>query len=132
MITPNIFQIGRTEQLDHQDLIDAYSGKAGLLCRCILFGLVEPPTEMDQMLQLVLAETIVEELGQTGKQNFLTRFPRALNWALRSEVGPEFAVFTIEKAIAARSSAQQARVRKMPEYKAYSEKFAGVLEAVYA
>ena len=118
------------QNLTHDDLLEAYQGRAGLLCRCILFGLVEQPTEMDQMLQLVLAETIVDELGTTGKQNFLTRFPRALKWAMRDEIAPEFAIITIEKALRARSAAQQARVRKMPEYKAYLEKFSGVLGLV--
>lgn len=116
------------ERFTHQDLIDANEGKAGLLCRCILFGIVEPPEEMNRMLQHSLAEIIIEELGGYSKHEFRSRFPRALKWAVRPEIADEFGIFTIEKVLATCSPVLRRQAEKMPEYQAYLAKHGPTLD----
>jgi hypothetical protein len=120
------------EFLTPQALLDAYQGKAGLLCRCILFGIVEPPVEMDQMLQQTLANTIIEECGDYTKHEFRNRFPRALKWACREEVDPTFGIFTIEKVLSTCSKQIRRMVEAMPEYKEYQAKHGETLAIIYA
>lgn len=116
------------QQLTPQALLDAYSGKAGLLCRCILFGIVEPPEKMDRMLQQMLAETIIEECTEFNKHEFMRRFPRALKWAIREEIEPEFGIFTIEKVLASVGRQLRAKAFKMPEYAEYLAKHGETIE----
>jgi len=116
------------KELNPFDLIEAYEGKASLLSRCILFGLVEPDNEMSPAIQLTLAQSIVAELKDCPKAQFLSRVPRALKWAVRADVAPELAIFAVEPTLSMRSPSQQKIVRKMPEYAAYKDKLGSLLD----
>jgi hypothetical protein len=115
-----------------QNLIDAYQGEAGLLARCILYNLVEPPGNRSPDLMIALSKTLIQELKDANKSQFLSRFPRAMKWALRDDVPPDLAIYVIEQTLALRSRTMRRVVRKIPEYHAYREKMGGVLEALEA
>jgi hypothetical protein len=114
--------------LTPEDLINSYEGRAGLLARCILYGLVEPDVEVTPGVLATLAQTIVNELAASTKTQFLSRVPRALKWAIREDVAPEIAIFTIEQVMAARSKTIQRTVVKSDEYAAYREKLGALLD----
>jgi len=119
-------------ELAPQDLIEAYAGRAGLLARCILYGLVEPMVQITPAVLATLSQAIVEELLATPKAQFLTRMPRALKWAVRPDVSPELAIFTIEQVLGARSPLQRRLIAKTDEYGAYREKLGALLDDAVA
>jgi hypothetical protein len=89
-------------ELSPHDLIASYEGRAGLLARCILFGLVEPDVEIDPNVMMTLAYTIVDELRTTAEETpgrFGSRAEKALQWAVRSDVAPEAAAFMVQMLI---------------------------------
>jgi len=122
----------RLMELAPQDLIEAYAGRAGLLARCILYGLVEPMVQITPAVLATLSQAIVEELLATPKAQFLTRMPRALKWAVRPDVSPELAIFTIEQVLGARSPLQRRLIAKTDEYGAYREKLGALLDDAVA
>ena len=113
------------------DLIDSNYGKAGLLARCILSGLVEPHVEMTPLILGSLAEVIADELKSSRKTDFMRKMPRALKWAVRPDVTPEFAILAVEHALAARSPTQRRVIRGSREYGAYRAKFGTILDEVF-
>lgn len=87
--------MGVTAALSPHDLIQSYEGRAGLLARCILYGLVEPDVEIDPNVMITLAYTLVDELRTTVEETptrFADRAEKAIKWAMRPDVPPEIAV----------------------------------------
>lgn len=121
-----------SEELNPLDLVAAYEGRAGLLARCVLYGLVEPDVPMTPGILATLSQTIIEELMESPKAQFLSRMPRALKWAVRPEISPDLAIFTIEQVLAVRSSAQRRLIGKTAEYAAYREKLGALLDDALA
>jgi hypothetical protein len=124
------------DELNPLDLVEAYEGRAGLLVRCILFGLVEPDVEITPAVQATLAQAMVDELVETLAENrgmFPSRARRAYAWAVRADVSPEFAIFMGEQ-VRARVRAENRDTREdlfeSPEYRAYCMKFADVIGAL--
>ncbi len=114
--------------LNPEDLIEAYEGRAGLLARCVLYGLVEPNVEITPAIVATMSQVMVEELKSSPKAQFLTRMPRALKWAVRSDVSPELAIFTIEQVLADRSKLQRSLIVKTNEYASYRLKLGALLD----
>lgn len=115
--------------LTPDDLIQSYEGRAGLLARCILYGLVEPQVEITSAVQATLAQTLIDELQASSKTEFLRRIDKALKWAVREDVSPELAIFTIEQTIPLRSKTLQRGIHKTAEYQAYREKLGDLFDA---
>jgi len=116
-----------SEMLSPQDLIESYEGRAGLLARCILYGLVEPDVEIDANVLATLSSTLVSELATTLEETptrFVGRAQKAYAWALRFQ--PEFAVmFAIQlnQLIVRQDQTVVDEILEMPEYNEFLNRF---------
>ena len=79
--------------ITYQDLIDANEGRASLLARCILLGLVEPTGTINPDILITLAINLAEELSESEDEfAFDKKITRAFSWASRSEIAPEIGI----------------------------------------
>lgn len=106
-----------------QDYLEAVDGRASLLGRAILRGIVEPVGMMNPDVQIALAHVMAAELAiiakQEGKPAFNRCAARALRWTIRDDTIPECGIL-----LGMWLSQGRARVNiSSPEWKAFKAKF---------
>lgn len=119
-------------KFDPQELIDAYQGRAGLLARCILYGLVEPNVEVNPDILITLANTLADELSDEevieSEHRFLRQSSKALRWAIRSSIPTEIGILFYLRLMAIPIAFTDELVT-MPEYMAFFEKYGDIISA---
>ena len=119
-------------KFDPQELIDAYQGRAGLLARCILYGLVEPDVDVNPDILITLANTLADELSDEeiveSENRFLRQSSKALRWAIRDSIPTEIGILFYLRLMAIPISFKEELV-SMPEHVAFFEKYGDIISA---
>jgi len=119
-------------KFDPQELIDAYQGRAGLLARCILYGLVEPDVEVNPDILITLANTLADELSDEeiieSEHRFLRQSSKALRWAIRESIPTEIGILFYLRLMAIPISFKEELI-EMPEHMAFFEKYGDIIRA---
>lgn len=119
-------------KFDPQELIDAYQGRAGLLARCILYGLVEPDVDVNPDILITLANTLADELSDEeiveSENRFLRQSSKALRWAIRDSIPTEIGILFYLRLMAIPISFKEELV-SMPEYVVFFEKYGDIISA---
>jgi len=117
---------------DPQELIDAYQGRAGLLARCILYGLVEPDVEVNPDILITLANTLVDELSDEeiveSESRFLKQAAKALRWAIRDSIPAEIGILFYLRLMSVPISFKN-ELMALSEYEAFYAKYGDIIRA---
>ena len=121
------------DEFNPQDLIDSNAGKASLLCRCILAGLVEPEVEIVPETQALLARAMVDEIMPMFENpGFMLerRLVRAFEWAVRPDVSPEYGIIMGQTILANIPDGRD--FLETEAYRSYMVKFGDIIAGVGA
>ena len=119
------------DEFNPQDLIDSNAGKATLLCRCILAGLVEPEVEVTPDTQALIARAMVDEIiPMLDNPGFMLqrRLTRVFEWAVRSDVEPEYGIMVGQTVLAFMDDSQDFMESEV--YRSYMTKFGDIIAEV--
>lgn len=112
-------------------LIDGYNGRASVLARAILYGLIEPNEEMDGNLYYNLSEALVEMLREVAADDAARlplRVTRALAWAARDTTPHDFACYVGIAGMSLLDADQCEIVKEGDAYAAYYNRLKPVLD----
>ncbi len=117
-------------KFDPQELIDAYQGRAGLLARCILYGLVEPDVEVNPDILITLANTLADELSDEeiieSENRFLRQSGKALCWAIRDSIPAEIGILFYLRLMSIPVPFKD-ELRSLPEHAAFFVKYGDII-----